>query len=117
MLTGINRQKIVFVLKQISVAFAVLLLTASAFAASTNAPASHAVRLTTDYIDAKISLDYPGFEGLSVDSLGKEHFPLVTMKSPGQQLPVKAEGKGSRVEYHLPAAAPSEPPQIGRAHV
>jgi Bacterial alpha-L-rhamnosidase 6 hairpin glycosidase domain len=97
--------------KEIPVAFAIL-LTASALAASANAPASHPARVTTDYIDAKLSLDYPGFEGLSVDSLGKEHFPLVAMKPPDKPWrPVKSECKSSRVEYRGPDAALSEPPR------
>src|SRR5215469_1224076 len=42
------------------------------------------VRITTKYIYAKIALAHPGFDGLSVDSLGKEHFPLVTMSGSTQ---------------------------------
>jgi hypothetical protein len=87
------------------------LLAAPAFALGTNSPASHAARVTTDYIDAKISLDYPGFEGLSVDSLGKEHFPLVAMNPPAKPWqPARAAVRGSRVEYRRPDAADSEPP-------
>jgi hypothetical protein len=98
--------------RNIIVGFVILLLAAPAFAADTNAPASRTARVTTDYIDAKISLDYPGFEGLSLDSLGKEHFPLVTMKPPAQPWrPVKAERKGSLVEYRSQNAARSEPPR------
>ena len=112
MLLATNKQKSGLGSKELSVAVAILLLTASAMAASTNAPASQAARVTTDYIDAKISLDYPGFEGLSVDSLGKEHFPLVTLKLPAQPWrPVKAERKGWRVEYRHPDAAPSQTPR------
>jgi hypothetical protein len=70
--------------------------------ASGNAP------VATAYIDAKISLDYPGFEGLSVDSLGREHFPLVTMEPPAQPWrPVQAKRHGSRVEYRRPGPAGS----------
>jgi hypothetical protein len=75
-------------------------------------PASHAARVTTDYIDAKISLDYPGFEGLSVDTLGKEHFPLITIKPPPEPWqPVQAVQHGSRVEYRHPGTADSQPPR------
>jgi hypothetical protein len=71
-----------------------------------------AVGITTHYIDAKISLNYPGFEGLSVDSLGKEHFPLVTMKPPVQPwLPTQVTRQGSSVEYRRPDGAGSEPPR------
>ena len=106
MLTGINKQKTRRVLKEKSVAVAVLLLAAPAFAAS------HAAQMTSDYIDARISLDYPGFEGLSVDDLGKGHFPVVTMKPLLQPWrPVKAERKGSCVEYRSPKTAPSKAPR------
>src|ERR1700739_2688022 len=78
------------------------LLAAPAFALSTNSPASHATRVTTDYIDAKISLDYPGFEGLSVDSLGKGHFSLVQVEPPPRPWQsIKVESEDSRVEYRL----------------
>jgi Bacterial alpha-L-rhamnosidase 6 hairpin glycosidase domain len=90
-----------------------LLLLALAISAK-GAPAliSPADRLTTDYIAAKISLDYPGFEGLSVDGLGKQHFSLVTIKPPAKPWrPVMAECQGSRVEYRGTNAAPLEPPR------
>ena len=65
--------------------------------ASGNAAAEHSARVTTNYIDAKISLDYPGFEGLSLDSLGKAHFPLVVLKPPTQPWrPTEAKRRGSR---------------------
>src|SRR5215469_5636373 len=91
------------------IGLAVFTLTACSQAAPL--PNPNSAQVSTSYIDAKISLDYPGFEGLSVDSLGKEHFPLVTMNSPAKPgQPVKAERKGSRVEYRSPDATPSEPP-------
>ncbi|HEY1791151.1 MAG TPA: hypothetical protein VGJ73_23585 [Verrucomicrobiae bacterium] len=64
-------------------------------------PAGDAMRITTKYIDAKIALNYPGFEGLSVDSLGKEHFPLVAINPPSAPAPraTYAKVRGSRVEY------------------
>jgi Bacterial alpha-L-rhamnosidase 6 hairpin glycosidase domain len=69
-------------------------------------------RVTTQYIDAKISLNYPGFEGLSVDSLGKEHFPLVTMKEPPAPWPaIQSEQHGSRVEYRQLGENDSSPAQ------
>jgi Bacterial alpha-L-rhamnosidase 6 hairpin glycosidase domain len=62
--------------------------------------ADHSARLTTQYIDAKISLDYPGFVGLSVDSLAKEHFPLVVIDPlPQPWRHTQAIRRGSRVEY------------------
>jgi hypothetical protein len=89
---------------------AILFPAAAAFAAGTNV--SHSVRVTTGYIDAQISLDYPGFEGLSVDSLGKQHFPLVQMRpSDGSRRPTGAEPRGPRVEYRQPGAADSVPPR------
>ena len=70
-----------------------------------------AARVTTDYIDAKICLNYPGFEGLSVDSLGKERFPLVPMGAPSETWrPVQATRRGDWVEYRGQGADPSEPP-------
>lgn len=77
-----------------------------------SATASAAARITTRYIDAKVSLEYPGFTGLSVDSLGEKHFPLVTMEPPAKPWPpTLAERRGSRVEYRRPGAAASEPPR------
>lgn len=112
MLTETNKPKAGLASKGTPIAFAFLWLTASALAGSTNAPAGQAARVTTDYIDAQISLDYPGIVGLSVDSLGKERFPLVTMKPPVQPWRlVKVERKSSRLEYRSPGAAPSEPPR------
>ena len=89
-----------------------LLLAATALAANTNLPASHAVRVTTAYLDAKISLDYPGFEGISADSLGKEHFPLVILKPPARPWrSVQAVATSSGVEYRRPGGRPSAPPR------
>lgn len=71
-----------------------------------------AARVTTDFIDAEISLDYPGFAGLSLDSLGKEHFPLVRMGPPGKPWrPTRAKVRRSRVEYRNPDAPESQPPR------
>jgi len=86
------------------------LLTVTVMAESINAPV-RALRVTTHYIDAKISLDYPGFTGLSIDSLGKEHFPLVPMGAPAELAPqVLATRRGDGVEYRGRDARPSEPP-------
>jgi hypothetical protein len=75
-----------------------------------NSSADHSARLTTQYIDAKISLDYPGFVGLSVDSLGKEHFPLVVIDPPAQPWrPTQAIRRGSRVEYRGAGISSSKP--------
>jgi len=77
---------------------------------SMNSSNGHSMRVTTDYIDAKVSLDYPGFEGLSLDSLGKEHFPLVMIDQPAKPwLPTQAQRRGSRVEYRRPATSSSKP--------
>lgn len=66
------------------------------------APVQDALRVTTKYIDAKIALDRPGFDGLSVDSLGKERFPLVTMIPVSAAQPARATVHGLRVEYRRP---------------
>ncbi len=81
-----------------------------------NPPAQTSVapsaRVTTAFIDANISLDYPGFTSLSIDSLGKEHFPLITIQPPAKPgPPVQATQQGSRVEYRRPGADGSEPPR------
>ena len=94
------------------VALVITFAITSGFCASTNTPASHAAGITTDYIDAKISLDYPGFQGLSVDSLGKAHFPLIAMKAPAKPWqPAQATRKGQRVEYRRPGADESSVPR------
>jgi len=104
--------KMKLVSKKMVVGFGCLLLAATTYAVSTNAPAGHAVRITTDYIDAVISLDYPGFKDLSVDSLGKEHFPLVAIKAPAKPWgAVPGICRGSRVEYRGANLAPLEPPR------
>ncbi|HXC34247.1 MAG TPA: family 20 glycosylhydrolase [Candidatus Acidoferrales bacterium] len=74
-------------------------------------PPVRATRITTDFIDANVSLDYPGFTGLSLDSLGKEHFPLVKIETPGNPQPTESVQKGSRVEYRKPGASDSQPPR------
>jgi len=90
------------------IVIAASLLAASAWSETSNT----AARLTTDYIDAKVSLDYPGFEGLSVDSLGKQHFPLVTIEPLAKpRQPTRAERHGSRIEYRRPQAPVSAPPR------
>jgi hypothetical protein len=82
----------------------------AATAITVAAPADNAVRITTKYIDAKIALDYPGFEGLSVDSLGKEHFPLVTMLPPARSVPaMAARVHGLRIEYRRAGASAAMP--------
>jgi Bacterial alpha-L-rhamnosidase 6 hairpin glycosidase domain len=71
-----------------------------------------AANVTNAYLRASISLNYPGFESLSVDSLGKEPFPLVTMQPPPKPWrPVEATQHGSRVEYRRPGAGPEESPR------
>ena len=83
-----------------------LLATSECVAASTD----HSVRITTQFIAAKIALDYPGFEGLSVDSLGTEHFPLVPMIPPANSGPaIAARVHGSYVEYRPAGISTSAP--------
>ncbi len=64
-----------------------IILGLATFTSRADEPLSHAARLTTDYIDTKISLDYSGFVGFSVDSLGKEHFPLVQIETSAKAWP------------------------------
>ena len=85
--------------------FAVAAVTRSAAA-----PLDNGVRITTQFIDAKIALDYPGFEGISVDSLGKERFPLVPMILPANTGPaMTARVHGSHVEYRRAGDSVSTP--------
>ena len=73
--------------------------------------ASQPVALSSAYIDAKISCNYPGFEGLAIDSLGKEHFPLITIRPPTNLYPVQVAQHGSLVEYRRPGASHSASPR------
>lgn len=94
---------------KIWIGLAAFTLTACAHAAPQSG--ANSARVTTSFIDANISLDYPGFDGLSLDSLGKDHFPLVTMNSPAKPWRrLKTEREGSRVEYRDPDATPSDRP-------
>jgi hypothetical protein len=91
-----------------------LLITCGGTAAASSGPIAgvpaNVAHIKTDYIDAAISLDYPGFEGLSVDGLGKEHFPLVIMNPPAKPWrPTQARLSGSRVEYRAPGISNSKP--------
>jgi len=75
-----------------------------------NSDTDHFARVTTGYIDAKVSLDYPGFEGLSLDSLGKEHFPLVIIDPPAKPWrPTEAIRRGLRLEYRGPGISSTKP--------
>lgn len=79
-------------------------------AALTTLPArAQTTRITTDYIDANISLRFVGFEGLSLDSLGKERFPLIRMGPATVSPAVVATRRGSKVQYHRPDAPHSAP--------
>jgi len=93
---------------------ATILTTAVLAAKADNAaqtPESHSTRITTDFIDANVSRDYPGFEGLSVDSLGKVHFPLVIAAPPASHRPTRAVTHGWNVEYYRPGAADTTQPR------
>jgi Bacterial alpha-L-rhamnosidase 6 hairpin glycosidase domain len=95
-----------FKLPSTALAFFALATTCAAAEPSTQP----AARVTTRYIDAKISLNYPGFEGLSVDSLGKEHFPMVIFDPPAKHgRPTEAQCRGSRVEYRGTGISSSKP--------
>lgn len=89
-----------------------LLLAAPVIAVNTRAPAGRAAHVVTRHIDADISLDYPGFRDISIDSLGEEHFTQVTMQPPARPWrPTMAIRRGSRVEYRRPGADDSGPPR------
>jgi len=80
---------------------------------------TQSAHVTSDYLDAKVSLAYPGFTGLAVDSLGKEHFPRVTMRPPAKPWrATEATRRGPRIEYRRPGTAGSVPArwalEIGR---
>ena len=100
-----------------------LWLAATGYAANTNRPAPRQTAdVTNEFITARVSLDYPGFAGLSIDSLGKEHFPLVTLRPPAEPVrPVQATRHGSRFEYRRPDATRPAPPrwaiEIGRKEI
>lgn len=75
-------------------------------------PLGRAIGVATPWIDARIARDYPGFEDLSVDGLGKKHFSLVSMKPPPQPWPpTQARCRGSWVEYRRPGVADTEQPR------
>ena len=85
-------------------------------------PATQSAHITSDYLDATVSLAYPGFTGLSVDSLGKEQFPQVTMRAPAKPgREVQAIRHGAWIEYRRPGAEGSGPPrwalEIGRREI
>ncbi|HTV41815.1 MAG TPA: hypothetical protein VMF08_14630 [Candidatus Sulfotelmatobacter sp.] len=91
---------------------ALILLAMPVIAANTRPPAGHATHIVTSYIDANVSLDYPGFQEISIDSLGEGHFTQVTMQPPARPWrPTRAIRLGSRVEYRGPGADRSEPPR------
>jgi hypothetical protein len=72
--------------------------------------AQSSVRVTTAAIDSKISLEYPGFKGLSVNSVGHECFPLIAIQPPAKPWrPAVASQHGSRVEYRRPDAPHARP--------
>ncbi|HTV41504.1 MAG TPA: hypothetical protein VMF08_13060 [Candidatus Sulfotelmatobacter sp.] len=92
-----------------AIVLAIQAVAVAARAQDTNA-LDDSARVTTEYIDAKISLDYPGFEGLSVDSLGKKHFPMVVIDPPKYPLrPTQDERHDSRVEYRGAGISGSKP--------
>jgi hypothetical protein len=85
-------------------------------------PTTQSAHVRSDYLDATVSLAYPGFTGLSVDSLGKEHFPQVTMRAPAKPWPeAQATRHGAWIEYRRPGTAGSAPPrwalEIGRQEI
>jgi len=68
-------------------------------------------QVITDYIDAKISSGHAGFDGLSVDSLGKKQFSLITISpAANPQPPEQVIQNGSRWEYRRSGADALTPP-------
>jgi len=90
-----------------------LLLAATGLAVATNDSAvAQAAVLSNAYIVASVSMDHPGLDTLSVDSLGKERFPLVAMRPPpGSFRPAQATCRGSRVEYRSQGASSAAAPR------
>ncbi len=85
------------------IGLAVVLMAATAF--------GDAARITTHFISADISADYPGFTGLSVDSLGAGHFSLVPLSpASANSGPWRALRHGSGVEYFRQDAPASASP-------
>ena len=97
-----------------------LLLAAAGFAATAQQPAvTSPLVLSNAYVTVSLCPDRPGIEALSVDSLGKEHFPPITMRPPsGSCRPAEATRHGSRVEYRSPGHAAATAPlwkiELGR---
>jgi hypothetical protein len=71
-----------------------------AAAASETAVNGKVLHVATDYIRADISLEHPGFAALSLDSLGKEHFPPVIFHQSTTQSLTSGVPHGNRVDYH-----------------
>jgi hypothetical protein len=91
---------------------ALFLLAMPCVALNTRAPAGRAARIVTSYIDANISLDYPGFQAISIDSLGEGHFTRVTLQLPARPWrPTSAIQRGPRTEYRRPDSDRSKPPR------
>jgi hypothetical protein len=89
--------------------FIVTLMTATVFGQGANANGD-ATRMTTRFIDAEVSRDYPGFTAFSVDSLGRGRFSPVTLRLPVKGPPIQAKCHGSRVEYRRQGAPASASP-------
>jgi hypothetical protein len=84
----------------------------SALAAEPRSVPVPTARFSSDFIAAEVSLSYPGLAALSVDSLGKTRFPLVTISPPSEHpLPTAAKCVGSGVEYRRPGGAHAQAPR------
>jgi hypothetical protein len=70
--------------------------------------AGQAIVLSNSFIMAVLAADHPGVDALSLDSLGKERFPLVNMRPPNALCrPALATRRGGRVEYRRTGRAPA----------
>jgi hypothetical protein len=61
------------------------------------------LRVSSHFMDVVVSEEYPGLRELSIDSLGKEHFPPLELRAPPKPWrPVKVNVSEGRVEYREP---------------
>src|SRR5579859_1406369 len=69
---------------------------------------SQSARASSDFIHVTASLQYAGLQSITVDSLGKQRFPVVNLRPPAQpRRPLQARQNGSWLEYRRPGAPDS----------
>lgn len=99
-----------------------LTIKAPAAIAWTASPTGQSVQASSEFIQTTASRQYPGFQTISLDSLGKEKFPPVTIRPPSKSWkPVQATCNGPWLEYRRPGAPPSAPARwairVGRKEI